>query len=110
MVRNVAPTIVLAIRLVAVEQSDAEIAAFQRLDFGQYPNQRTSAHRKSNDEHQQHSDSEVLRERRMDAGVHHRTRIPIPIAMTGEAQRQGQLAAAINPRPIAMKVASTLVR
>ena len=31
---------------------DAEIAAFQRLDFrAQYPNQRTGAHRKANDKH-----------------------------------------------------------
>ncbi len=33
-VRNVAPTIILAIQLVAVGAGNAEIAAFQRLDFG----------------------------------------------------------------------------
>ncbi len=62
MVRNAAPTIWLAIQ--PRRAGDAEIAAFQRLDFGaQYPNRADQRHRKSNDEHQQHSDSEVLRRR-----------------------------------------------
>ena len=53
---------------------DAEVAAFQRLDFGtQYPNQRTGAHGETDDEHQQHQDGDVLRGRGVNADVHHAT-------------------------------------
>ena len=51
---------------------DAEITAFQRLDFRtQYPNQRAGAHREADDKHQQHQYREVLRGSRMNTDMHH---------------------------------------
>ncbi|MPN38835.1 hypothetical protein SDC9_186360 [bioreactor metagenome] len=68
---------------------DTKITALQRLDFRtQHPNQRTGAHRKTNDEHQQHRDSEVLRGRGVDANMHHRSEDPHSGRHHQESQRQ----------------------
>lgn len=111
MVRNVAPTIMLAIQLVAVEQVIPKITSFQRLDLrAQHPDQRPGAHRKPDDKHQQHADRKVLGGWGVNAHMHHGTEDAHTGRHHQEAQRQGWLTSQRSTRPMAIKVASTLVR
>ncbi|CCK08388.1 hypothetical protein BN128_2419 [Cronobacter sakazakii 696] len=79
-------------------ERDAEIAAFQRLNFrAQHPDQRAGAHGETDDKHQQHRDGEVLACRAVDAHVQHGAENAHTGGHDDKAQNQRRLTApAVN--------------